>query len=336
MSQSKETPLHEEHSGDNPLDLIVGTSPAMCEVKALVTQVSERNTTVLIQGESGTGKELVAWALHRLSPRGSGPFLTLNCAAVPADLIESELFGHKRGAFTGAVSDHKGLFRAADTGTLFLDEIEATQPAMQVKLLRSLQTGEVRPVGEILTQQVDVRLVAASNRDLYQYVNQGLFREDLFYRINVFPIHLAPLRERKEDIPVLTAHILGKLFQQTGKSLKGLDAAAMELLQRYSWPGNVRELENELERAHVLVEEGGTVSVRCLSPRLTDSVEQLLKESATPEPQTLKEAVEELERRMVIDALTKSDGNRSKAAEYLGLSRQGLLNKIHKYGLDTT
>ncbi len=334
MTQPRETPLYEETPEEDPLDLIIGTSDAVCEVRALVKQVAGTGTTVLIQGESGTGKELVARALHSRSERRSGPFFTLNCAAIPADLIESELFGHKRGSFTGAVSDHKGVFRAADTGTLFLDEIETTQPAMQVKLLRALQMGEVRPVGETWTSHVDVRLIAASNKDLYEYVNQGLFREDLYYRINVFPIQLAPLRERVEDIPALTVHILERFSEQTGKLLKGLDPAAMDLLQRYSWPGNVRELENELERAYILAEEGGTISVRCLSPRITDSVEQLLKDSSPLPPKTLKQAVEELEQRLVVEALEKSKGNRSKAAEYLGLSRQGLLNKIHKYGID--
>ena len=220
--------------------------------------------------------------MHKLSPRAEQPFICLNCAAVPAELIESELFGHKKGAFTGAVGDHKGVFRAAHMGTLFLDEIEATSPSMQVKLLRALQVGEIKPVGENGTVQVDVRLVAATNTDLDTSAQQGHFREDLFYRINVFPITLPPLRERVEDIPHLVRHFLDKFTVQTGKVVRGIDPVAMELLNRYSWPGNVRELENEIERAHILCPEGSSLSVRCLSPRIASAAEKALQISPLP------------------------------------------------------
>jgi len=316
-----------------PLDAIVGTSAGLGEVRSLIKKVAPTETTVLILGESGTGKELVAHAIHRLSPRFDGPMITLNCAAVPSELIESELFGHKKGAFTGAVADHLGVFRSAHQGTLFLDEIEATSPAMQVKLLRAIQMGEIRPVGENVTRQVDVRLIAATNRDLTGLVEEGRFREDLFYRINVFPITIPPLCERPEDIPVLIQHFLDRLAIQMGKAVRGMDPAALNLLVRYSWPGNVRELENEIERANVLAGEGRTISVRSLSPRVTSAVARTISEQLVSEKLTLKDAVEEVEKRMVREALQSCRGNRTLAAKKLGLSRQGLLNKMHKFGL---
>ena len=316
----------------DPLGEIVGNTWAMRDVRGLIEKVAPTDATVLIQGESGTGKELVARAVHKLSPRAEQPFICLNCAAVPSELIESELFGHKRGAFTGAVADHKGVFRAAHTGTLFLDEIEATSPPMQVKLLRALQVGEIKPVGETGNQQVDVRLVAATNTDLDTAAEQGLFREDLFYRVNVFPITLPPLRERVEDIPHLVRHFLDKFTVQTGKVVRGIDPVAMELLNRYPWPGNVRELENEIERAHILCMEGSSLSVRCLSPRITTSPEGLTEKEGTP--RTLKKAIDELEEKMIRETLKDCVGNRTLSAKRLGLSRQGLINKIYRYEID--
>jgi transcriptional regulator with PAS, ATPase and Fis domain len=304
----------------------------MRDVRGLIEKVAPTDATVLIQGESGTGKELVARAVHKLSPRADQPFICLNCAAVPAELIESELFGHKKGAFTGAVGDHKGVFRAAHMGTLFLDEIEATSPSMQVKLLRALQVGEIKPVGDNSPQQVDVRLVVATNTDLDTSAQQGHFREDLFYRINVFPITLPPLRERVEDIPHLVRHFLDKFTVQTGKVVRGIDPVAMELLNRYLWPGNVRELENEIERAHILCAEGSSLSVRCLSPRITSAAERADK--APAESPTLKGAVEELEERMIRETLKSFGGNRTLTAKKLGLSRQGLINKIYKFEIE--
>ncbi|HMK36963.1 MAG TPA: sigma 54-interacting transcriptional regulator [Desulfomonilaceae bacterium] len=318
----------------DPLEEIVGNTAVIQEARALVRKVAPTQTSVLIQGESGTGKELVARAIHKLSPRRDEPLISLNCGAVPSELIESELFGHKKGSFTGAVADHGGVFRSADKGTLFLDEIEATSPSMQVKLLRAIQVGEIRPVGENVSQSVDVRLIAATNRDLHALIDQGLFREDLFYRINVFPITIAPLRERREDIPVLIRHFLDKLSMQTGKVVRGIDPAALDLLMRYSWPGNVRELQNEIERAHIITSDGSGISVRCLSPRLTQSVERIVREkSASGESPKLQDAVDRLEASMILAELEACYGNRSVVAHRLGLSRQGLLNKIRKHGI---
>jgi transcriptional regulator with PAS, ATPase and Fis domain len=295
--------------------------------------VAPTDTTVLIQGESGTGKELVAQAIHRLSRRSHHPMISLNCAAIPSELIESELFGHKKGAFTGAVVDSRGVFRAADKGTLFLDEIEATSPAMQVKLLRILQTGEIRAVGENVPDFVDVRLAVSTNQDLTELVRKGLFREDLFYRINVFPITVAPLRDRQEDIPLLIRYFLEMFALQTGKTVRGIDPAALNLLLRYPWPGNIRELENEIERAHILTPEGSAISVRSLSPKLTHFLGGEMVERDDPIHLKLKDAVEKLEKRMVQEALEVCGGNRSLASKRLGLSRQGLINKIAKFDL---
>jgi Nif-specific regulatory protein len=318
---------------NKPLEDIIGESRAIEEIRFTIAKVAATDTTVLIQGESGTGKELVARAVQQLSPRRDGPYTMLNCAAVPSELIESELFGHKKGSFTGAYDDHKGVFLFSHNGTLFLDEIEAMTPAMQVKLLRAIQSGEIKPVGSSATLNVDVRLIAATNKDLFKLVEKGSFREDLFYRINVFPINIPPLRERLEDIPLLARHFINELALKTGKSLRNIDPAALDLLMRHPWPGNVRELENELERAHVVAPPGASLSVGCLSNRLKRSVEKIIDSEPSSEGGKLKDAVEELERSMVRKALENSRGNRSVAAKSLGLSRQGLINKIKKYGL---
>jgi len=315
---------------EDPLDRIVGNTVAIRELRALIRKVAPTDATVLIHGESGTGKELVANAIHQLSSRSREPFVCLNCSAIPSELVESELFGHKRGAFTGAVADYQGMFRAAHKGTLFLDEIEATSPAMQVKLLRALQDGEVKPVGDLVRERVDVRLITATNQNLYEVTRLGLFREDLFYRINVFPVAIPPLRERTDDIPHLIRHFLGVLATRTGKVVQGIDADALELMVHYSWPGNVRELENEIERAHILTAEGSNISVNGLSSRISRLWEAEKIERTAREAKTLKEAVEELEAFMIREALEACNNNRSLAAKRLGLSRQGLLNKISK------
>jgi len=317
----------------DPFEEIIGNSRAIQEVRALVRKVAPTDTTVLVQGESGTGKELVARAIHRLSGRSERPLISLNCAAIPSELIESELFGHKKGSFTGAVADHRGVFIASHRGTLFLDEIEATSQAMQVKLLRAIQMGEIKRVGENTSELVDVRLIAATNRDLAEKVLQGMFREDLYYRINVFPVVIPPLRERADDIPVLVRHFLEKLSVQTGKLVQRVDPASLDLLVRYQWPGNIRELENEIERAHILAAENGSISVRCLSHRITRSLEGAARSKDPGKPPKLKDMIDELENRIIREALERSSGNRSVAAKRLGLSRQGLINKIHKYGL---
>ena len=319
--------------GEDPTLELVGASASMQEIRNLIKQVAPTETTVLIQGESGTGKELVARAIHKCSQRVNGPMIILNCAAVPSELIESELFGHKKGSFTGAIRDHEGVFRSAHGGTLFLDEIEATSPAMQVKLLRAIQTGEIKPVGENITAQVDVRLIAATNQDLLTEIEKGNFREDLYYRINVFPIMISPLRERKDDIPILVNHFLNQVSQRSGKAVRNIDPAALGLLSSYPWPGNIRELENEIERAHVLTPDNSNLSVGSLSRRMSMTIDSPTKNNPEQTTQTLKEAVEQVEERMIAEALDANNGNRSLVAKRLGLSRQGLLNKMYKFGL---
>ncbi len=331
-TSNEKVAFKESISHRDPLEDMIGQTSAIHEIRLLIRKVAPADTTVLVQGESGTGKELVAKAIHHLSSRCAEPMIALNCATVPSELIESELFGHKKGAFTGAVNDSFGVFRSADKGTLFLDEIEATSPAMQVKLLRAIQSGEIKPVGDNTTHKVNVRLITSTNRDLRAMVAQGSFREDLFYRINVFPIVLPPLRDRVEDVPLLISQFLDKFNSQTGKMARGVDPAATDLLMRYKWPGNIRELENEIERAHIMTSEGGNISVRCLSPRLRRSLEQMDLRSDYKAPPKLKEAVDKLEKAMIIGALEACSGNKTWAAKRLGLSRQGLINKIQKYG----
>lgn len=312
------------------LNHIVGESEEIKNLKRLIVKIAPTDAAVLIHGESGTGKELVARAIHRLSPRGMRPFVALNCSAIPSELIESELFGHKKGAFTGAISDHTGVFKAADHGTLFLDEIEAMPLPMQAKLLRALQSGEIRAVGDASPSFVDVRFICAANAELQQLVDQGQFRKDLLYRISVFEIKTPPLRERTGDIPLLATHFLKMASENQGSRQMRIDPAALELLCAYSWPGNVRELSNEIERAVVMAGDGSTISVRCLSEKITTHGSKSSRRER-PANKTLKEAVEALERDLVEQALKTSHGKRHAAAQLLGLSRQGLLNKINKY-----
>ncbi|MGB9616910.1 MAG: sigma-54 interaction domain-containing protein [Desulfomonilaceae bacterium] len=312
------------------LSQIVGESEQIAALKRLIERIAPADAAVLIHGESGTGKELVARAIHRLSPRGMGPFVALNCSAIPSELIESELFGHKKGAFTGAVSDHPGVFKAADRGSLFLDEIEAMTQPMQAKLLRALQSGEIRAVGDEHSSFVDVRFICATNADLQQLVDLGRFRKDLLYRISVFEIHTPPLRERTSDIPLLANHFLKAASETGGGREMRIDPAALELLCAYPWPGNVRELLNEIQRAVVMAGDGSTISVRCLSDKITTRARNSSWRER-PANKTLKEAVEALERDLVVHALQTCKGKRHAAARLLGLSRQGLLNKINKY-----
>jgi Nif-specific regulatory protein len=325
--------LREAMGLNDPLEAILGSSHAIEHVRSLVRRVAPTNTTVLIEGESGTGKELVAQAIHRLSSRAERPMISLNCAAVPSELIESELFGHRKGSFTGAVNDHQGVFRAAHEGTIFLDEIEAMSPPMQVKLLRAIQNGEIRPVGDQTSQTVDVRLIAASNRTLAGLVREGRFREDLYYRLNVFPIQVPPLRDRLEDIPVIVHRLLEKLRAQTRKNVHEVDPRALDVLTHYQWPGNVRELENAIERAHVLTQDGSPIAAESLPPGPLQERSSPVHHDVEGRSQSLMEALEETERRFIMEALNTCNGNKTEAARMLGLSRQGLRNKIYKYGL---
>jgi Nif-specific regulatory protein len=311
---------------------VIGSCAAMENVFNLVAKVIDNTTSVLIQGETGTGKEMIARVIHYSGPLRDKPFVAENCGALAENLLESELFGHVKGAFTGAVSDKKGLFEMAEGGTVFLDEIADMPPAMQIKLLRVLQEGQVRPVGGSDIINVNFRLIASSNRDLYQEVSKGRFRDDLFYRIQVFPIILPPLRERREDIPLLVAHFLDKCAQKFDMPIGRVKPTAMEMLARFDWPGNIRELENEIERAVCLAGAQKDIGVDCLSEKITAvSKDEPLETLAEA---TLQENVSRLEKRMIIDALRKTGGNRSQASRKLGLTRQGLLNKIGRYKVE--
>ena len=310
---------------------IIGESPAMKQIFRQLSRVVDTRVTVLIEGETGTGKELVASAIHYQSKRQDKLFVAQNCAAVPENLLESELFGHRKGAFTGADHDKKGLFELADGGTLFLDEVAEMPIQLQSKLLRVLQEGEVRPLGSTTARKVDVRIVAATNRNLEQEVAGGRFREDLFYRLRVFPLVLPPLRERREDIPLLAAHFLKKYTKEYCKDIEGLSQTARELLTSYPWPGNVRELENEMQRVVIQVDAGGFVMPEHLSPRIR-KVETLLDRIA-PQKGTLKEMIAQVERWILAEALRDHDGNKSATAKTLGITREGLHKKLSKHGM---
>ena len=311
---------------------MVGSSPAMKSVFELLNKVVGTSTAVLIQGETGTGKELLAKIIHYNSPFRNKPFIAENCGALSESLLESELFGHVKGAFTGAVTDKKGLFEMADGGTVFLDEIIDMPHSMQTKLLRVLQEGQVRPVGGSRYHQVEFRLISSSNRDLQQEVEKGTFRADLFYRVQVFPIKLPALRERKEDIPLLAAHFLEKFARKRKQPATRLTPRALYLLVQFNWPGNVRELENEMERALTLAGEDREIRAEYLSEKLSTS-------AGHPPPPltdglTLNVAVEQIERQLITQALCDTGGNRSKAARKLEITRQGLLNKIARYKIN--
>jgi len=307
---------------------IIGTSKEMRDVYEQVAQVAHTGTTVLIRGESGTGKELVAHAIHYNSPRSSKPFVKVNCAALPESLIESELFGHEKGAFTGAVARKRGRFEMAEGGTLFLDEIGDLSPAMQVKLLRVLQEREFERVGGTETLKVNVRLIAATNVDLEQAVSDGRFRSDLYYRLNVFSIYLPPLRERKTDILLLADHFLDKYGGQNGKRIKRISTPAIDMLMSYHWPGNVRELENVVERA-TLVCEGNVIHGYHLPPTL-----QTAEGSGTVTKMSLDQAVSSFEKDLIQDALKTARGNRARAARLLDTTERILGYKVKKYEID--
>ena len=305
---------------------IIGDSGQMQEVLSLVRRVAPSDATVLIRGESGTGKELIARALHYASPRAAGPLVKVNCAALVESLLETELFGHEKGAFTGAVASRKGRFELADGGSIFLDEIGDLPPHVQVKLLRVLQEREFERVGSSRPIKVDVRLLAATHRNLEALVREGRFRDDLYYRINVVTIMLPPLRERREDLPPLIEHFLRAFAEKNGKTVRGLTREAREALLRYDYPGNIRELENLMERAVVLTRDD-VIGMEDLPLTLEAPV------SGSGEAAGLIAAVEGLERRMIREALAKADGTQTRAAELLGISERVLRYKLKKYGL---
>jgi Nif-specific regulatory protein len=331
--------------------VLLGASTAMVELFHLIEKASASRLPTLLEGETGTGKELVARAIHQGSSSASGPFLPVNCAAVPENLLESELFGHRRGAFTGATGDHEGLFEAAQGGTVFLDEIGEMPLAMQPKVLRVLQEGEVTRIGEIRPRKVNVRLIAATNRDLLREVERGTFRSDLYYRISAFPILIPPLRDRRDDIPLLVESFLASASRRQGKRVGGLTADAMRALAAFAWPGNVRELQNEIQRAVALAGAGEPIGLQHLSPKLTasprppgddtdpgldtgnDSPTALGEEAAQSGPGSLREARNAFEARYIAEVLEQQGGSVLRAARVLGLTRAGLYKKLKEYGL---
>ncbi|HVP67784.1 MAG TPA: sigma-54 dependent transcriptional regulator [Anaeromyxobacteraceae bacterium] len=341
--------LEREHvhlaAGDGDRPPLVGQSAAIRAVYDVIAKVADSPSTVLISGESGTGKELVAQALHRGSSRRDKPLIKVNCAAIPKDLVESELFGYEKGAFTGAVGSKPGRFELADGGTLLLDEIGEVPVEMQVKLLRALQESEFERVGGIRTIRVDVRLIAATNRDLKALIAEGRFREDLYYRLNVVPIALPPLRERKEDIPALAQHFVEKYDRRLGKKVERVDDEAMEVLLAYAWPGNIRELENLMERS-VLFADGPLItasqlpeSLRERAPTAPTPVAAVgpIGAIAAPSGASMKEIVRqaqaELERELISRALEETAGNVTRAAKRLQISRKSLQVKMKELGL---
>lgn len=310
---------------------ILGKSEAIEKVFATIGKVADYKTTVLIQGESGTGKELVARALHDGSPRKNKPFVPLNCGAIPETLLESELFGHKRGAFTDAHADKKGLFAEAHQGTLFLDEIGELPLALQVKLLRVLQEGRMRPLGTAQDQEVDVRVIAATVRDLRREVEENRFREDLFYRLNVLQINVPPLRDRRDDIMLLVEHFIERNNLRLGTKIRDIDQRTRKLLLNYPWPGNVRELENTIERAVVLA-EGDTITVLDLPERLREPADPVAASLSTGEL-SIKKTSRFMEETLIRRALEKTGGNRTSASKLLEISHRALLYKIKDYGI---
>ncbi|CAN5821311.1 sigma-54 dependent transcriptional regulator [soil metagenome] len=307
----------------------IGTSPIFTDVLRLAEAVAPSDSTVIISGESGTGKEVLARYIHELSGRVGGPFLSINCGALPESLLESELFGHVKGSFTGAVRDKDGLFVAAKGGSFFLDEVGEMSPATQVKLLRALQEREVIPVGATEAVPVDVRIIAATNRDLDEEIRRGTFRSDLFYRLNVITLHLPPLRERPEDVLVLAEHFLARFAGQRGKEPPSLSPQTLEALQTHDWPGNVRELENALERA-VVLSDGDEIPVTALPVRITERASlPLISNRLPPNP-----SLEIIERAYIHWVLQSEGGNKSRTAEVLGIDPSTLYRKLIRYGME--
>jgi transcriptional regulator with GAF, ATPase, and Fis domain len=343
-------------SSGPPIPGLIGSGPAMEKVYQLTRKVAQSNASVLLLGETGTGKELIAKAVHTLSPRGSGPFVRVNCGALSESLLESELFGHVRGSFTGAIDNRTGRFEAAHTGTVFLDEINSTTPKLQVKLLRVLQEREFERVGDTHTIRVDVRVIAASNRDLAEEVEAERFREDLFYRLNVVPIRLPPLRERREDIPELVGYFLNMYNERNDRYVVHIERKALEALEAYHWPGNVRELQNYIERAVVMAPgdeltldllpetlQGTSSGVTIRAPRFKGTdletltfelVQQGLTTASPNETNLHAKIVDKVEKELIVQVLAASDNVQIKAAARLGINRNTLHKKLKDYGIE--
>jgi two-component system response regulator PilR (NtrC family) len=322
------------------LDHMIGTSPKMRAIFELIQNIAPQHSRVLITGESGTGKELVARAIHENSARAKTPFITINCGAFPETLLESELFGYVKGAFTGANENRAGLFHAAHGGTLFMDEIGNMSVTMQVKLYRVLQEGKVRAIGSTEETDVDVRIIAATNKDLAKEIAEGRFREDLYYRLSVIPIHLPPLRERREDIPLLAREFLGRLTKSMEKKIDGIEPEAMRRMEVYDWPGNVRELENTIERA-IALESSNRISVDALPEKIQTHFQDAVPQAAhngnglclPEEGLSLEEHIQSLERSYLLAALERSGGVRTQAAGLLKMSYRSFRHYAKKYGV---
>ena len=306
---------------------LIGNSPPMQQVKDIIGKVAVTDSPVLIEGESGTGKELVAAAIHRLSDRAKMPFIPVNCSAIPADLLESEFFGHVRGAFSGAVADALGLFRGANQGTIFLDEIAELPPALQVKLLRVLQEMQVRPVGSTKAYPVDVRVIAATNRNLEQAMTEGSFRQDLFYRLNVVRISLPPLRERRDDVPALVNHFLRRFNRRFRRDVRGIAAEALSALQAYEFPGNVRELENTVERAYAM---GAREQINLSDLSILGRPSSVIPAATTAKPIP---TLGEVEKELILKALGVFKNDKEAAARALGISRRTIYRRLKEYGM---
>ncbi|MFB3885682.1 MAG: sigma-54-dependent transcriptional regulator [Thermodesulfobacteriota bacterium] len=304
---------------------LIGKSPLMRNVYDLIERIRESSNSVLVTGESGTGKELVAKAIHYSGVRKEGPFIAVNCAAIPEPLLESELFGYKKGAFTDAKTDKRGLVFEAHRGTLFLDEITETPPVLQAKILRMIEEREVRPLGDTSSHPIDVRIISASNRDVRSMIREGRFREDLYYRLKVIDIELPPLRERREDIPLLVQHFIGKFNEEMKKSVSGVSEDALRLLVNYSWPGNVRELENVIQRAITLSRHETILPDDLPSSMLQEARENVLDKSLRE-----RYTIDQLEKEYIRKILIEVGGNKSKAAEILGLDRKTLYRKLEE------
>ncbi len=323
--------LREEIRKENKYEDLLAKSQSMQDIFRTVTKIADYKTTVLISGESGVGKELVARAIHARSLRGSKRFVAVNCGAIPETLLESELFGHKKGAFTDATADRRGLFEEADGGTLFLDEVGELPLALQVKLLRVLQDETIRRLGDARDVKVDVRIVAATHRDLGAEAKAGRFREDLYYRLNVLPIVVPPLRDRRDDIPVLMDHFVARNNARLGTRIRGVEPEARRLLMEYAWPGNVRELENSIERAMVLA-ESEMISAHELPERIREARDPIKMQLASGEL-SIKKTTRLIEEVLIRRALQKTRGNRTRAAQVLEISHRALLYKIKEFGL---
>lgn len=323
--------LKSQVTGQLDLGNFIGHSPEMQKIFKLVKKVMNTPTTVLLFGETGTGKEMLARMIHYNSNRKDNLFIVQNCGAIPDTLLQSELFGHTKGAFTGAINDKKGLFEQADNGTVFLDEIGDTTPALQVGLLRVLQEGEIKPLGGSITKKVNVRIIAATNKDLQKNVQEGLFREDLYYRLNVFPICIPPLRERKDDIPDLINFFVQKYTKRISKNIRVVDQNVVQCLKNATFPGNVRELENEIERMVTMADDDTSINIDLVSERFLNIYPA---EEESVNYTKLKPAIEHIEKKLIKDALDKTKGNILKSAKILGVSRVGLHKMLKRHNIE--